>query len=98
MARPTWWRGERGEWYVVALFALIVLGPRNPPGSPVLQAPLSLLVTGSDAALAFLGLAMSLAGVLRLGPNLTPLPYRRTARCSSIAGRTRSFAIPSTRD
>ena len=30
-----WWKGERGEWYVVAqvfLFALVVFGPRTFPG------------------------------------------------------------------
>ena len=44
MARAPWWRGERGEWYVVAQVALF-------------------------------GAALNVAGVRRLGPNLTPLPY-----------------------
>lgn len=35
MSKTPWWKGTRGEWYVVAQIALIVLvffGPRNIPG------------------------------------------------------------------
>jgi protein-S-isoprenylcysteine O-methyltransferase Ste14 len=33
--RSPWWRGPRGEWFVVAqalLFALVIFGPRRPAG------------------------------------------------------------------
>lgn len=78
MQRVPWSKGERGEWYVVAqvgLFALIVLGPRNLPGSSPWAAPYAWLATAAGVALALAGVALSAAGVLRLGPNLTPLPY-----------------------
>ena len=35
MSQTSWWKGARGEWYVVAqivLLALVVFGPRTGPG------------------------------------------------------------------
>jgi len=75
-SKTPWWRGPRGEWYVVAqvlLFMLILWGPRDVPG---LNWPISGAVSSSAGiALMALGLALSIAAALHLGSNLTPLPH-----------------------
>lgn len=79
MARhEPWWRGTRGEWYVVVqfvLFALIGIGPRTLPGLPVWTAPCSVAATWLGLAMMLAGAALAAGGVLRLGGNLTALPY-----------------------
>ena len=82
----SWWRGARGEWYVVAQIALILvvfLGPRTVPGLPVWPAPLAGMSVVAGAVIALAGFGLLLAGLFRLGPNLTPLPYP-TSRATLI--------------
>jgi len=73
-----WWKGTRGEWFVVAQVALIVLvffGPRRWFGWPASALPLPAVRLVAGTTLAVLGAALFLAGVFHLGSNLTPLPY-----------------------
>ena len=71
-----WWKGPRGEWYVVTqvlLFVLVVWGPRHLAD---LGWPLSGTASfGAGVALMGLGVALSLAAAFNLGANLTPLPH-----------------------
>ena len=71
----SWWKGPRGEWYVVAqglLFILVAWGPRHLAG---VGWPLSDAASfGAGVVLIGLGVALSLAAALHLGANLTPLP------------------------
>ena len=74
----SWWRGARGEWYVIGqlvLMALVFLGPRTLPGLPRWPAPLVRASAVSGAVLAVAGVLLLLSGIVRLGRNLTPLPY-----------------------
>ena len=76
--RTPWYRGARGEWYVVAqvvLFALVVFGPRTLAGWPSPSGSLARVLTLLGIGLMLVGAALSVGGVLRLGANLTPLPY-----------------------
>ncbi len=78
MKQTSWWKGSRGEWYVVAqfiLFLLIAFGPRTLPGMPAWPPPWSAAASILGGLLIVIGGALALAGLLRLGPNLTPLPY-----------------------
>jgi len=73
-----WWKGTRGEWYVVVqavLFVLIAIGPRTLPGLPTWTAPYTTLATWAGLALMVVGAALAFAGIFRLGPNLTALPF-----------------------
>jgi protein-S-isoprenylcysteine O-methyltransferase Ste14 len=74
-----WYRGTRGEWYVVLqvfLFALIALGPRTLPGLPAWPGgSAGIAVSFIGAAMVFVGVTLAVAALLNLGPNLTPLPY-----------------------
>ncbi len=86
LSRSPWWRGTRGEWFVLAqilLIALVFLGPRTLPGLPPWPSSLDAASSVAGAALALAGLSLLLAGLFRLGSNLTPLPYP-TARATLI--------------
>ncbi len=78
MKQTPWWKGSRGEWYVVAqgfVFLLVGLGPRSLPGWPAWPPSWSAAATILGGLFIVIGGALALAGLLRLGPNLSPLPY-----------------------
>jgi len=73
--RIPWWRGARGEWYVVAqlaLFALVAFGPRTWPGGPRIPEAFGLRATG--IVLMAAGFLLMVAGILKIGAKLTALP------------------------
>ncbi len=81
-APARWWRGTRGEWYVVAqlvVMAVVFFGPRTLPGLPVWAASVARIAVIVGAVLMAAGLSLLLAALFRLGSsNLTPLPAPRT--------------------
>jgi protein-S-isoprenylcysteine O-methyltransferase Ste14 len=72
-----WWRGKRGEWYVViqaGLFGLVLIGPWTLPGIPAWP-PAARLPAGAVGGLLLLaGALLAGAGAYKLGRYLTPLP------------------------
>jgi protein-S-isoprenylcysteine O-methyltransferase Ste14 len=75
-----WWRGARGEWLVViqiVLIGLVFLGPRSVAGHPSWAFPFPDERTIVGAVLMAAGCLMLVAGLVRLGRGLTPLPYPR---------------------
>lgn len=73
-----WWRGKRGEWYVVvqlALFAIVIFAPGTLPGLPVWPVSLARFSAIAGGALMATGTVLLLASLLRLGANLSPLPH-----------------------
>lgn len=73
-----WWRGSRGEGFVVAqlaLFALIAFGPRTLEWIPAWPWPQVWRIAGT--CLMSIGGLIVLAGGVSLGRSLTPLPYPR---------------------
>ena len=97
-AAPPWWRGARGEWYVViqgVLFALLAFGPRSLPGLPAWPPAVSRGAAAGGAVLVTAGSLLALAGGLRLGPrNLTPLPYPKEGASLVEAGPYRLVRHP----
>ena len=80
-----WWKGERGEYYVLAqffLFALVVFGPRAFRGWSAWPVPYAAITSAAGFVLMLVGAALSIGGVMRLGPNLTALPYPKD--CSNL--------------
>ncbi len=76
--RAPWWEGARGEWYVVVqvgIFAMVVLGPRTVHGWPEWVPPWTVLASAAGGVLIVAGGALAVGGVLRLGANLSALPY-----------------------
>ncbi len=75
MNEPSWWKGPRGEWYVVVQMVLVVLvavGPRSWRGAPGFPAS---AVPVAGWTLLSLGGIFVLAGSVTLGSRLTALPY-----------------------
>jgi protein-S-isoprenylcysteine O-methyltransferase Ste14 len=75
-----WWKGRRGEWYVliqIGLLLLVVAGPRTAPGLPAWPSGIHWLSSIAGAVLMACGLLWAIAGGAGLGANLTPLPYPR---------------------
>lgn len=74
-----WWRGARGEWYVVAqgiLMLLIAIGPRGAPGFSAWAEPWRAATTWVGVLLMILGGVLAVWGLVALGSrNLTALPY-----------------------
>lgn len=91
-ASHPWWRGARGEWYVIVqagLLALVGFGPTTglglaPWGPPVLWVSL-----GLGLILAGAGGLLALAGLLHLGPNLTAGPPPASQRRRGPGGGRR---------
>jgi len=76
--QTAWWKGSRGEWYVVIqfiLFGLVLLGPRSWPGGPAWPAAFTWLDWLGGGALGLSGGILAIAGVLSLGGSLTAVPY-----------------------
>ena len=88
-----WWKGTRGEWYVVVqaiLFVFIGIGPRTLPGVAAWGPQYAVVGTWLGLAMMIGGAGLSVAGVLRLGGNLTPLPYPKDG---SVLVDTGPYAI-----
>ena len=77
-ARARWWKGTRGEWYVVVqglLFLLVVFGPRSSAWMPAWTGWPATVARVAGIALMLAGTGLLVAAFARLGKNLTPLPY-----------------------
>ena len=73
-----WWRGRRGEWYVVTqfvLFALVAAGPVTWRGWPPWRFPGGQLAGVIGVAMMVVGLALALWGGLKHGAARQALPY-----------------------
>jgi len=76
--RSAWWKGARGEWYVVvqsALFLLLAFGPRTWAGLPESSMPVALAAFVVGVVLLIAGAGLVLAAFAKLGRNVTPLPF-----------------------
>jgi protein-S-isoprenylcysteine O-methyltransferase Ste14 len=76
-----WWKGARGEWYVVAqavLGILVIFGPRTCEGWAAWVQPYSAISAIAGVALFLTGGLLFAAGILKLGPNLTAVPFPKS--------------------
>jgi len=92
-----WWRGRRGEWYVVlqsVLFVLIAAGPTTARGWPARPFPAGHLVDAVGAILTFGGAALAISGALKHGAGLTALPYPREGGTALYTGPYRIVRHP----
>jgi protein-S-isoprenylcysteine O-methyltransferase Ste14 len=77
VSRKSWWKGARGEWYVViqlVLFGLVAFGPRQVDGL-VWPSSLATIAIVVGVALMIMGAVLLSWALGKLGRNLTPLPY-----------------------
>jgi protein-S-isoprenylcysteine O-methyltransferase Ste14 len=78
--RDPWWKGARGEWFVVAqvvLMALVFFGPRAIGGRSAWPFPNAGAWRVAGGIVGVAGGALFVAGIASLGRALTPLPYPR---------------------
>lgn len=76
--RGPWWKGARGEWYVVLqilLITLVFFGPRTLFGQPAWRFPFPHACPIVGGVLVVAGSILFAAGLIGLGRGLTPLPY-----------------------
>ena len=77
-AQSPWWKGARGEWWVIAqafLAVLVVFGPRTCEGWTAWVQPYSEISAIAGVTLFLIGGLLFAAGVFKLGPNFTPVPF-----------------------
>ncbi len=73
-----WWKGARGEWFVVvqfALMALVAAGPRGIGGKMTGPLPFPSATRVLAVLLWVAGGALLVPAIVSLGRALTPLPY-----------------------
>jgi protein-S-isoprenylcysteine O-methyltransferase Ste14 len=78
MSKIPWWKGTHGEWFVVAQVALIGLvffGPRTYPGWSLWTTPFIWLGLIGGGILLLTGILLLATAIIRLGSNLTAVPY-----------------------
>jgi protein-S-isoprenylcysteine O-methyltransferase Ste14 len=78
---PDSWKGQRGEYWVLAQFVLLAVFALVPVYPPAVRDLTPLIVQyglrGVASAIALLALVLLAKGLIDLGPSLTPLPYPR---------------------
>ncbi len=92
-----WWKNRRGEWYVIiqgVLFVLVIVGPKSLPGLPRWSDNGTLTTTLLGLAMAGAGGLLLTAALLRLGPNLSPLPHPVTGASLVVSGPYRLVRHP----
>jgi protein-S-isoprenylcysteine O-methyltransferase Ste14 len=88
-SRLPWWKGSRGEWYVVgqvALFLLVAFGPRNWSAWPAWPDPyveVGLVMGGMLLPAGFLLIA---TGMLKLGNNIAAVPCPKDGAPLIVSG------------
>lgn len=95
--KTPWWRGRRGEWYVIfqlALFLAIVLGPQTLARWPPWPVALSGIAVPLGWGLLSLGALVALIAVRHLGANLTPLPHPKAGATLVVTGLYRVVRHP----
>jgi len=97
VSRKQWWKGSRGEWYLLVqagLFALLAFGPRNLQGLPAWDNPYRWLGSLVGGVLLFAGIVLAVTGVANLGKNLTPLPRPNENATLIVTGAFRFVRHP----
>ena len=97
MTEAAWWKGARGEWYVVVqslLIILIAVGPRTWNGWPSWPFPGGPVVLISGLAFLVGGACLAGAGGATLGAALTPLPYPAANGVLRVTGAFRMVRHP----
>lgn len=78
MSITPWWKGKRGEYYVlvrVLLIILVFLGPRSSFSLPLWMNPYTQIIFFAGGLLLFSGALLLLFSILKMGANLTPVLY-----------------------
>lgn len=97
MSHAPWWKGTRGEWYLVVqagLIVLLALGPRAWRGLPAWGFPFAGIGSLAGGVLFLTGSIIAATGALSLGKNLTPLPRPKEHATLTVTGAYRFVRHP----
>ncbi len=78
ISKTPWWKGPRGEWYVIIqimLFGVVIFGPRTLAGLPVWTYPFTVIGSIIGGIFIITGGLLITTGIFKLGINLTAVPY-----------------------
>jgi protein-S-isoprenylcysteine O-methyltransferase Ste14 len=92
-----WWKGSRGEWYLVVqagLFLLVAFGHRTSRGLPAWGSPYARISSLGGGVLFLAGSLLAAAGAVSLGKNLTPLPQPKETGTLIVSGAYRIVRHP----
>ena len=93
-SQNAWWKGKHGEWYVVAqigLFFLAVFGPLSWWGWSF---PAAEWASVAGGVLLLSGSLLFVSGILRLGANVSALPYPKSESTLIVTGPYRIVRHP----
>ena len=96
-SRSPWWKGARGEWYVVAqiaLFLLVVFGPKSIPGWPARSALHMRIYAMAGSFLLAMGFLLLIAGIWQQGSNIAAVPYPKDSAVLIKSGPYRIVRHP----
>lgn len=77
MSQNPFWKGSRGEWYLVVqagLFLLLIFGPHTCRWLTAWESPFTWIGSLGGVVLFLAGIILAASGAVSLGKNLTPLP------------------------
>jgi protein-S-isoprenylcysteine O-methyltransferase Ste14 len=97
VSHTPWWKGSRGEWYLVvqaALFLLLAFGPRTWRGLPAWDSPYSWLGSLVGGVLFLAGALIAATGAVNLGKSFTPLPRPKENATLIVTGAYRFVRHP----
>ena len=97
IAQKPFWKGSRGEWYLVVqtvLFSLLMFGPHTCRWLTTWESPFGWISSLGGGVLFVAGVLLASAGALHLGNNLTPLPLPKENSTLIITGAYRFVRHP----
>jgi protein-S-isoprenylcysteine O-methyltransferase Ste14 len=97
MSHNSFWKGPRGEWYLLvqaALFLLLICGPQKCRYLDDWHSPFTLVGTLAGGFLLLSGTLLAAYAAFNLGRNLTPLPVPKENATLVISGAYRFVRHP----
>jgi protein-S-isoprenylcysteine O-methyltransferase Ste14 len=93
-SQNAWWKGKHGEWFVVAQIGLFFLAVFGPLAWSDLSFPASAWASVAGGVLLLSGGLLFVSGILRLGTNLSALPYPKSQSTLIVTGPYRIVRHP----
>jgi len=97
MSKQPWWKGAKGEWYVVVQFLLLgltVFGPATLPGWSAWSGGWRIITMVGGLVVGGIGGLFIMSGLFSLGSNLTAVPRPKEDAFMVVHGAYRFVRHP----